>query len=176
MTESGLCLTPSKSGRADSGTVILACFVVGSLVSAVLLQVEWSGQHDFSLEFQLLAALGLNAAIAVGAMLAIPKGSFLAGAGALQIGLAVMVSVLENSTLVPYSLYIGLGLAVWATKLRDPYFASAAMVALGAFAYNQLISVQPSEPPAVSFSATAALTLAFMLRRIAVGKAVSAGS
>lgn len=145
-------------------------------MSAVLLHVGWSGHLDFSYRLQLLAAMGLNTAIAVGVMTAIPRGSFLAGAGALQIGLAFVVSVLESSTFAPYSLYIGLGLAVWATKLRDPYFASAAMVALGAFAYNQLISVQPSESPAVSYSATAALALAFVLRRVAVGKIISAGS
>lgn len=94
----------------------------------------------------------------------------LAGAGALQIGLAVVVSLVENTSFAPYSLYFGQGPAVWASKLRDPYFAAAAMVALGAFAYNTFIAVPLEEPPAVSSSVTAARALAFLLRRVVVKK------
>lgn len=169
-------MTPSKSGFADAGTVILASFIVGSLVSAVLLQLQWGGRFGYSYGFQLLAALGLNAALAVAVMLTIPRASFLVGAGALQIGLAVVVSLVENTSFVPYSLYFGLGLAVWASKLRDPYFATVAMVALGAFAYNTFSAVQPEEPPAVSYSVTAAMALAFLLRRMAVKKSSGAHS
>ena len=74
--------------------------------------------------YQLLTALGVNAVVAVVLMQAIPAASFL-----------------------PYSLYFGLGIALWAAKLRDPYVATAATVALtGVFMLRGAAIKKAAEP------------------------------
>lgn len=154
----------------DSGSVVLLCFVAGSLISAVLLHLAWSGPIGSFYMLQLMTAWGLNVVIALAALMLLPSGSPLKGVALIQVMLAFAVVLLEGSSNPTYSLYFGLGLAVWALKLRDSYFATASIVALGAAAYNHFYSFGPGEAPIVSYSATAGLALTLVLRWVATRK------
>ncbi|GAA1359938.1 hypothetical protein GCM10009596_16030 [Arthrobacter rhombi] len=158
----------TKQDRSiDAGFVVLLCFVVGSLISAVLLHLAWSGPIGPFYMVQLLAAWGLNIVLALAVLAFVPGGSGLKGVALIQVVLAFAVVLLEDSSNPPYSLYFGLGLAVWAFRLRDSYFAAASVVALGVVVYNHFYSFGPGEAPAVSYSATAGLALALVLRWMA---------